>query len=64
VQFFEKLNEHYEIYPLVFVVCRRGNDSQIAAQHLQKLVPGKTIKDIIGGLHAYTKQIDPNFPIY
>lgn len=48
----------------VFVVCRRGNDSQIAAHHLQKMGSEKTIKDIIGGLHAWTKQIDPNFPIY
>lgn len=47
----------------VYIVCRRGNDSQLAARHL-KLKLRKNIKDIVGGLHAWTKQIDSNFPIY
>lgn len=50
----------------IYVVCRRGNDSQIAAARLQKLLTDSNIdvKDITGGLHAWTKNVDPEFPIY
>lgn len=51
----------------VYVVCRRGNDSQIAVLELEKLFRcNKTveIKDIKGGLHAWARNIDRNFPIY
>ena len=47
----------------VFVVCRRGNDSQLAVRHLQSRLTTHP-KDLIGGLHAWTKQVDPNFPKY
>lgn len=47
----------------VFVVCRRGNDSQLAVRYLREKFDIKS-KDIIGGLHAWTKEIDENFPIY
>lgn len=49
--------------PLI-MLCRRGNDSQIAVQHLQNKYPNRKIVDVIGGLHAWHKQIDKNFPIY
>lgn len=47
----------------VFVVCRRGNDSQLAVKYLaDKLkIPSK---DLIGGLHEWTRRIDENFPMY
>lgn len=48
----------------IFVVCRRGNDSQKAVRHLKGLLKGIEIKDVIGGLHAWTKEIDSEFPIY
>lgn len=48
---------------LVFIVCRRGNDSQLAVRHLANNYNIKA-KDLIGGLHAWTKNIDENFPIY
>lgn len=48
---------------LVFVVCRRGNDSQLAVRHLSQKLEVKC-KDLIGGLHAWTKNIDKDFPIY
>lgn len=50
----------------VYVVCRRGNDSQIAAKKLQEYLNenGIIVKDIIGGLHAWAAQIDPEFPVY
>lgn len=48
----------------IFLVCRRGNDSQIAVQRLQTLFGELTFKDITGGLHAWTKKIDSQFPMY
>lgn len=48
----------------VFCVCRRGNDSQIAVDFLQRKFPMITFKDIKGGLHAWHYKIDKNFPIY
>jgi len=49
----------------VYVVCRLGNDSQIAADALRRVKGnGPTVKDVIGGLRAWSKQVDTNFPIY
>ena len=48
----------------IYVICRRGNDSQIATKLLRTLLPGINIRDVIGGLHAWTKYIDSNFPRY
>lgn len=47
----------------VFVVCRRGNDSQLAVRHLAERLNIKS-RDLIGGLHAWTRCIDKDFPIY
>ncbi|KAL6999221.1 Adenylyltransferase and sulfurtransferase MOCS3 [Sarracenia purpurea var. burkii] len=47
----------------LYVVCRRGNDSQRAVQYLHKM--GFTFaKDIIGGLESWANDVDPNFPTY
>ncbi|KAM7502619.1 hypothetical protein LguiB_001523 [Lonicera macranthoides] len=47
----------------LYVVCRRGNDSQRAVEELHKL--GFTsAKDIIGGLESWAHDVDPNFPTY
>ncbi|XP_054798114.1 adenylyltransferase and sulfurtransferase MOCS3 isoform X2 [Prosopis cineraria] len=47
----------------LYVVCRRGNDSQLAVQYLQKM--GFTsAKDIIGGLESWSNDVDPNFASY
>lgn len=48
----------------LYVVCRLGNDSQIAAQALRQASNGTIVKDVIGGLRAWSAQIDPEFPIY
>ncbi|XP_076279398.1 ubiquitin-like activating enzyme 4 [Lasioglossum baleicum] len=50
----------------VYVMCRRGNDSQKAVKHLQKIFDETDfeIKDIIGGIHAWSKKIDQTFPVY
>jgi adenylyltransferase/sulfurtransferase len=47
----------------VFVVCRRGNDSQLAVKYLDENLKIKS-KDLIGGLHAWTKNVDEHFPMY
>lgn len=47
----------------LYVVCRRGNDSQRAVQYLHKM--GFTsAKDIIGGLESWAHDVDPTFPTY
>lgn len=47
----------------IITVCRYGNDSQTAVRHLQS-IGHKNVKDIRGGLQAYSKNVDPKFPIY
>ncbi len=50
----------------VYVVCRRGNDSQRAVKILQDKLKDLpvAIKDITGGLTAWAHQIDNDFPVY
>ena len=64
----------------IVLVCRRGNDSQVARQFLKEHIPNPiksnvttpvlnyeeqfSICDIIGGLQAWAKRIDRHFPIY
>ena len=48
---------------MVCVVCRRGNDSQIAARRLIEAgVDG--VCDLRGGLHRWSDQVDASFPRY
>ena len=44
------------------VICRRGNRSQHAVNILKD--HGMAARDIIGGLTAWNKQVDPTFPMY
>ncbi|KAI6042455.1 hypothetical protein EDC04DRAFT_2891839 [Pisolithus marmoratus] len=48
----------------IIVLCRLGNDSQIAAQALRELDPSLNVRDVVGGLRAWSQHIDPQFPIY
>ncbi|KAJ2942459.1 hypothetical protein O0L34_g16065 [Tuta absoluta] len=51
----------------VTFVCRRGNDSQLAAQKVldQLEEPYRQhVKDLTGGLHAWAKLVDEDFPVY
>ncbi|XP_071505068.1 adenylyltransferase and sulfurtransferase MOCS3-like [Diadema antillarum] len=50
----------------IYVVCRRGNDSQKAVLQLRELLASSpvTIKDLSGGLTAWATRVDPNFPQY
>ncbi|EPS61089.1 hypothetical protein M569_13711, partial [Genlisea aurea] len=47
----------------LYVICRRGNDSQRAVEFLHK-VGLSCAKDIIGGLESWAKDVDPTFPTY
>lgn len=47
----------------LYVVCRRGNDSQKAVQYLQKM-GFASAKDIVGGIESWKQNVDPNFPTY
>ncbi|BFZ12296.1 hypothetical protein BsWGS_15335 [Bradybaena similaris] len=50
----------------VVCVCRRGNDSQLAVELLQKelVCSGINLVDIRGGLYSWTRQVDADFPMY
>ncbi|KAJ7197251.1 hypothetical protein GGX14DRAFT_668798 [Mycena pura] len=49
----------------IYVVCRLGNDSQIAASSLREVrTEDIKVKDVIGGLRAWTRHVDPTFPVY
>jgi len=48
----------------VYVVCRRGNDSQVGVEILRKMLPGVRVRDVVGGLHAWTRDVDKSFPLY
>ncbi|KAI8910532.1 adenylyltransferase [Powellomyces hirtus] len=47
----------------IYVICRRGNDSQLAVQMLQKTGFGQA-KDVIGGLETWARDMDSSFPTY
>lgn len=52
----------------IYVVCRLGNDSQIAVQKLKELGLDhhgqRFIGDIQGGFRAWREQVDPEWPEY
>lgn len=49
----------------VFVVCRRGNDSQLAVKRFNDAGEKEIkAKDIVGGLHSWAELIDQSFPVY
>lgn len=53
--------------PICFI-CRFGNDSQLAVQKLRTSPgfesTGRMVRDIVGGLAAWRKDVDPGFPEY
>jgi len=53
----------------IFVVCRLGNDSQLAADALRTAtaeakISGRQIMDVIGGLRSWSRIVDSDFPLY
>ena len=60
----QRRGEHGKV--TVVTLCRRGNDSQRAAQLLQRHLaemPEVEVRDIRGGLYAW-KEIDPTLLLY
>lgn len=52
----------------VYLVCRKGNDSQIAQQIFSKVAAESklplTYTNVKGGLQAWSAQVDDQFPVY
>ncbi|KAI0035506.1 hypothetical protein K488DRAFT_82949 [Vararia minispora EC-137] len=49
----------------VLVVCRLGNDSQVAADAIRAArIDGVRVRDLVGGLRAWAREVDPEFPVY
>ena len=46
---------------MVVVLCRRGNDSQVAAATLRARGLARVL-DLAGGLHAWADIVDPHMP--
>ncbi|KAL1728212.1 hypothetical protein EV714DRAFT_215728 [Schizophyllum commune] len=53
------------VRPLI-TLCRLGNDSQLAADALREARSNTQIKilDLIGGLRAWARDVEPGFPVY
>ncbi|VDN55679.1 unnamed protein product [Dracunculus medinensis] len=52
---------------LVYVICRRGNHSQLAVLNLREKfadIDPLRFKDIIGGYESWATLVDPSFPVY
>lgn len=47
----------------VVCLCRRGNDSQLAAIRLEETL-GRPVFSMKGGLEAWTATVDQTFPTY
>jgi hypothetical protein len=48
----------------VYVICRRGNDSQRATLLLQRALPTLTVRNVRGGVYAWRREVDAAFPSY
>ncbi|KAF7595671.1 Urmylation protein [Aspergillus hancockii] len=52
----------------IYIICRLGNDSQIAVKRLKELGLDRggerVVADIRGGLRAWREQVDPEWPQY
>ena len=65
----QELRTNLENNQQIVVVCRRGNDSQIAVRRLKELLSDienidEKIKDLEGGFQAWHTDIDSSFPLY
>jgi adenylyltransferase/sulfurtransferase len=56
----------------IYFLCRRGNDSLVSALALRRALDevdpenarGWRIRDVIGGVRAWSRDVDPGFPVY
>jgi adenylyltransferase and sulfurtransferase len=58
--------ENAEVDAPLYLLCKNGNDSQIAVQRFKELgiAKGRWIGDVRGGLSAWRKEVDDEFPSY
>ncbi|XP_053622678.1 adenylyltransferase and sulfurtransferase MOCS3 isoform X4 [Plodia interpunctella] len=64
---FQELLDEVRDYEQVTFVCRRGNDSQVVAKKVLDVIGEghvNRVNDLNGGLHAWAKYVDANFPVY
>ncbi|XP_063899455.1 adenylyltransferase and sulfurtransferase MOCS3 [Helicoverpa armigera] len=63
----DRLMKVVEDKEIVVFICRRGNDSQLAAKMVLDMLATDErhkVRDVIGGLHAWASDVDNTFPIY
>jgi adenylyltransferase/sulfurtransferase len=54
----------------IYTICRRGNDSLTAAGIINKLKAQNEqyewlqVRDVRGGVRAWSRAVDPSFPTY
>lgn len=48
----------------IYVMCRYGNDSQVAARKLILELGFKHVNDVKGGINRWSLEVDQNVPIY
>ncbi|UJR28733.1 hypothetical protein I4U23_009962 [Adineta vaga] len=65
----DELRSNIEKNHQIVIVCRRGNDSQIAVRRLKELLSDidnidEKLKDLEGGFQAWHTDIDSTFPLY
>jgi adenylyltransferase/sulfurtransferase len=65
----DELQTNIENNQQIVIVCRRGNDSQIAVRRLKELLSDidnidEKLKDLEGGFQAWHTDIDSSFPLY
>ncbi|GMF97833.1 hypothetical protein B5S30_g281 [[Candida] boidinii] len=47
-----------------YVICRYGNDSQLATDYLKNELKLDNVKDVTGGLNSWSHYVDDKFPVY
>ncbi|CAI4227753.1 unnamed protein product [Auanema sp. JU1783] len=48
----------------IYVICHRGNDSQLGVELLRDKMKPNPVQDVRGGYDSWAKLIDVNFPTY
>lgn len=53
-----------KLLPPIYVICRFGNDSQPGTREIKNKLNHEDVHDVIGGLNAWSREIDNSFPRY
>jgi len=49
---------------VVYMLCRKGNDSKEASEYVIKELGEKNVVNVQGGIDKYAQVIDPDLPTY